>query len=114
MKLACALLLCISCLLMDTTSAQVNKVATCCRKTVRNRIRLTMLDSYYIQDIAMCPIKAVIFVTVKNIRLCSDPNDPWAQTAMDYLDKKNTSQTSHTTPQLKHQQPFHKRPTRAL
>ncbi|XP_046883773.1 monocyte chemotactic protein 1B-like [Hypomesus transpacificus] len=94
MKLACALLLLsISCLLMDTTSAQVNKVGSCCRKTFSMRIPLRMLGSYYVQDIAMCPIKAVVFVTVKDKRLCLDPKELWVKTAIDYLDKKNTSQT---------------------
>ena len=41
-------------------SCIVNKVGSCCRKTFSMRIPLRMLGSYYVQDIAMCPIKAVV------------------------------------------------------
>uniref|UniRef100_A0A8C7TX93 Chemokine interleukin-8-like domain-containing protein n=2 Tax=Oncorhynchus mykiss TaxID=8022 RepID=A0A8C7TX93_ONCMY len=81
-------------LLMSTTSAQAGgSVISCCLEIKGTIVRRNLIDSYYLQDTAMCNIKAVTFVTVKGLRICSDTSNPWAQKTMQYLNEKNKSHT---------------------
>uniref|UniRef100_A0A8C8KBB3 Chemokine interleukin-8-like domain-containing protein n=2 Tax=Oncorhynchus tshawytscha TaxID=74940 RepID=A0A8C8KBB3_ONCTS len=81
-------------LLMSTTSAQAGgSVISCCLEIKGTIVRRNLIDSYYLQDTAMCNIKAVMFVTVKGLRICSDTSNPWAQKTMQYLNEKNKSHT---------------------
>ncbi|XP_041753000.1 C-C motif chemokine 4 [Coregonus clupeaformis] len=95
------LLLFTTTLLMSTTSAQAGgPVIPCCMEIKGTTVHRDKIKFYYLQDTAMCNIKAVMFVTVKGIRICSDPSNPWAKKTMQYLNKKNkphTPQKHHIT-----------------
>uniref|UniRef100_A0A4W5P088 Chemokine interleukin-8-like domain-containing protein n=1 Tax=Hucho hucho TaxID=62062 RepID=A0A4W5P088_9TELE len=88
------LLLYTTTLLMSTTSAQAGgSVTSCCLAIKGTVVHRDLINFYYLQDTAMCNIKAVTFVTVVGKRICSDPSNPWAQKTMQYLNKKNKSHT---------------------
>ncbi|XP_029580936.1 C-C motif chemokine 4 [Salmo trutta] len=88
------LLLFTTALLMSTTSAQAGgSVTSCCLEIKGTTVRRNLIVSYYLQDTAMCNIKAVTFVTVKGKRICSGTSNPWAQKTMQYLMEKSKSHT---------------------
>ncbi|KAI5103882.1 cytokine SCM-1 beta-like [Silurus meridionalis] len=65
---------------------------SCCLKTCETKVRKEQLKSYTIQDIPLCPVKAVRFVTEKDLTLCSDPFSPWAINTMIFLDNRGAQQ----------------------
>ncbi|CAB1317238.1 unnamed protein product [Coregonus sp. 'balchen'] len=79
------LLLFTTTLLMSTTSAQAGgPVIPCCMEIKGTTVHRDKIK----------------FVTVKGIRICSDPSNPWAKKTMQYLNKKNkphTPQKHHIT-----------------
>ncbi|KAA8587235.1 C-C motif chemokine 2 [Etheostoma spectabile] len=74
--------------MMSTASAQ-GGIGSCCRQHTNTQIHRDNLRSYYKQSKSSCPINAVVFTTLKNIRICSNPKTMWTQTSMAYLDGKN-------------------------
>ncbi|XP_034744024.1 C-C motif chemokine 2-like [Etheostoma cragini] len=74
--------------MMSTASAQ-GGIGSCCRQNTNTQIHRDNLKSYYKQYKSSCPINAVVFTTLKNIRICSNPKTMWTQTSMAYLDGKN-------------------------
>ncbi|XP_041698654.1 monocyte chemotactic protein 1B-like [Coregonus clupeaformis] len=94
MGLLSLLLLFSTTLLMSTSSSHASGAAAlCCLEFKGTMVRRDLVKRYYLQDTALCNIKAVTFVTVKGIRICSDPSNPWAQKTMQYLNKKNKPHT---------------------
>ncbi|XP_035655139.1 C-C motif chemokine 2-like [Oncorhynchus keta] len=94
MGLRSLLLLFSTTLLMSISSSHASGAVTpCCIEMKGTMVRRDLIKRYYIQDTAMCNIKAVTFVTVKGIRICSDPSNPWAKKTMQYLDNKNKPHT---------------------
>ncbi|XP_037644680.1 C-C motif chemokine 2-like isoform X4 [Sebastes umbrosus] len=75
-------------IVVSTASAQ-GGAASCCRKLSETRIHRDLLKSYYKQDKSSCPINAVVFTTLKGIRICANPNKVWTKTSMAYLDGNN-------------------------
>ncbi|XP_008300080.1 C-C motif chemokine 8-like [Stegastes partitus] len=75
-------------IMVSTASAQ-GGIGNCCYKFGHKRIQRDQLRSYYKEDPASCPLRAVVFTTIHGVRLCSDPAVVWTQTSMAYLDGKN-------------------------
>ncbi|XP_062409625.1 C-C motif chemokine 8 [Sardina pilchardus] len=69
-------------------------IISCCLKTSSTRVRLQLLQSYRLQNSAMCQgLSAVSFITMKGVTICSDPSTPWARKAISFLQKKHKSQS---------------------
>ncbi|XP_059200456.1 monocyte chemotactic protein 1B-like [Centropristis striata] len=68
--------------------------ASCCLKLSQTRIHRDYIKSYYKQYEGVCPITAVVFITIRGKRICSDPNSVWAKTTMVFLYGKDTK-TKH-------------------
>ncbi|KAM6919832.1 monocyte chemotactic protein 1B-like [Lycodopsis pacificus] len=82
-------------IMVSTASAQ-GGIASCCLKLSRTQVHREQLKSYYKQFKPSCPVHAVIFKTVKEKRICSDPENVWTKTSMAYLDGKDW-QIQHAT-----------------
>ncbi|KAL0966376.1 hypothetical protein UPYG_G00294540 [Umbra pygmaea] len=81
-------------LLLSTTSAQASgAITTCCTEVKGTTVRRELIKDFYLQDTAMCNIKAVTFVTVKGKRICADISKPWSTKTMKYLKNKNKTHT---------------------
>ncbi|XP_029309667.1 monocyte chemotactic protein 1B-like [Cottoperca gobio] len=75
-------------IMVSTTSAK-GGIANCCRRLSTTQIQRDGLKSYYKQYKSACPIHAVVFTTLKNMKICSDPKKLWTKTSMAYIDRKN-------------------------
>ncbi|KAF1384001.1 hypothetical protein PFLUV_G00137700 [Perca fluviatilis] len=82
--------------MMASTASARGGIGSCCRQHSQTQIHRDHLRSYYKQSKSSCPINAVVFTTLKNIRICSNPEKMWTQTSMAYLDGKNW-QIQHST-----------------
>ncbi|XP_076001007.1 monocyte chemotactic protein 1B-like [Genypterus blacodes] len=76
-------------IMLSRTSAQ-GGTGNCCLKTYNTAVQRDLLKTYYNQSRLSCPIQAVVFITVKNRTICSNPKKRWTQTSMAYLDGKNS------------------------
>nr|QZC92291.1 chemokine (C-C motif) ligand 32 [Sebastes schlegelii] len=84
-------------IVVSTASAK-GGIASCCRKLSKTQIHRDLLKSYYKQDTQSCPIYAVVFTTLKGIRICGDPDRVWTKTSMAYLDGKDWQRQHSTFP----------------
>ncbi|XP_030015835.1 C-C motif chemokine 2-like isoform X1 [Sphaeramia orbicularis] len=75
--------------ILVSSVASQGGIASCCRTTSNTQIHRDRLKSYYIQYPPTCHLHAVVFTTVKNVRICADPEKVWTKTSMAYLDGKN-------------------------
>ncbi|XP_030060776.1 C-C motif chemokine 17 [Microcaecilia unicolor] len=62
----------------------------CCTEYVRNRIRLTLLKSFY-ETPSDCPKKAVVFLTARK-HICADPSMKWVRKAKVHIKKLQQKQ----------------------
>uniref|UniRef100_A0A8D2ZRG1 Chemokine interleukin-8-like domain-containing protein n=1 Tax=Scophthalmus maximus TaxID=52904 RepID=A0A8D2ZRG1_SCOMX len=76
------------CFDVKTASAQ-GGIASCCLKIYSTNVARNLLQSYYIQHRPPCPLQAVVFITIRGKRICSDPNSLWTNRSMGFLDGKN-------------------------
>ncbi|XP_027875569.1 C-C motif chemokine 13 [Xiphophorus couchianus] len=61
----------------------------CCTKNYDKPIALQKLKSFTVQnDTQICNIKSIIFFTVKDKLVCTNPEMPWVIRAMKHLKKK--------------------------
>ncbi|XP_037644677.1 monocyte chemotactic protein 1B-like isoform X1 [Sebastes umbrosus] len=72
-----------------STASTKGGTASCCRKLSKTKIHRDLLKEYYKQDKSSCPINAVVFTTLKNKRICANPNRVWTKTSMAYIDGNN-------------------------
>uniref|UniRef100_A0A8C6LFA5 Chemokine interleukin-8-like domain-containing protein n=1 Tax=Nothobranchius furzeri TaxID=105023 RepID=A0A8C6LFA5_NOTFU len=68
--------------------------SNCCLKIKNTRVNQDRLKSYYIQDTPSCTLKAVVFVTKKDKRICGSLRDRWTQKRMAYLDERKVQPTT--------------------
>ncbi|KAJ8278082.1 hypothetical protein GJAV_G00083620 [Gymnothorax javanicus] len=55
-------------------------VVSCCHKTSQTMVARAKVKDYYMQKRGgLCSIEAMVFITVKEKRICSNPNSPWAK-----------------------------------
>ncbi|KAM7379165.1 hypothetical protein PAMP_004735 [Pampus punctatissimus] len=62
--------------------------ASCCIQWSDTRIPVERIMNYTIQDEVICPITAIVFLTKSGKRICSDPNNKWAQKAKNKVDEE--------------------------
>ncbi|KAL7876478.1 hypothetical protein AOLI_G00114410 [Acnodon oligacanthus] len=48
-------------------------------------------------DTALCPVRAVRFITIKNKAICSDPESEWAKFAMCVVDIRKSTKEAEST-----------------
>ncbi|XP_056277662.1 monocyte chemotactic protein 1B-like [Pseudoliparis swirei] len=72
----------------STASAQ-GGIASCCLKLSDTEIQRVRLKSYYHQYAPPCPIRAIVFTSLKGKRICGDPGKVWTKTSMAYLNRRN-------------------------
>ncbi|GAA6234890.1 eotaxin-like [Lates japonicus] len=87
--------------MVSTASAQ-GGLASCCLTISSTQIHRNMLKSYYIQSQPSCQLHAVVFTTLRDRRICSDPKGIWTQTSMAFIDGKNWQLRRTSTHQRHH------------
>ncbi|KAI5612671.1 cytokine SCM-1 beta-like [Silurus asotus] len=90
-------------LLMEHSVSAEAMPVSCCLKTCETKVRKEQLKSYTIQDIPLCPVKAVRFILKSGKSLCSDPDSHWTKWAMQMVNeelnqKKEGSQATPMSP----------------
>uniref|UniRef100_A0A8C2Q302 Chemokine interleukin-8-like domain-containing protein n=1 Tax=Cyprinus carpio TaxID=7962 RepID=A0A8C2Q302_CYPCA len=58
-----------------------------------SRIPLKVLESYFWTS-SICPLKFIVFVTIKNKQFCGNPKSAWVKRAMKHIDKKSASNSA--------------------
>ncbi|XP_077470836.1 monocyte chemotactic protein 1B-like [Stigmatopora argus] len=61
---------------------------SCCRKISKTQVHQDLLTKYYIQRPPSCPLRVVVFITLKGKRICADPHKSWTKTSKAYLQGK--------------------------
>ncbi|KAG7487439.1 hypothetical protein MATL_G00023330 [Megalops atlanticus] len=76
MKTLWSVFLCLAVfLLCPSVSQSSGRVSSCCLTTSETVLRLNLINSYYLQRKGgICPVDAVVFVTVKGIKVCANPD----------------------------------------
>nr|XP_055059139.1 monocyte chemotactic protein 1B-like [Misgurnus anguillicaudatus] len=82
----CAVLL--LCLLVSKTSQESGVIRESCLRTTDTKVRMQLLESYFIQRKPLYSVEAVRFRTVKGFTICSNPSSQWAKKAIKHLNKK--------------------------
>ncbi|XP_072514535.1 C-C motif chemokine 32b.3 [Salminus brasiliensis] len=62
--------------------------AHCCLKTHNTRIHVKRFARYTVQTAGLCPINAIVFLTVKGKTLCYNPDLDWVKDAMKKVDQR--------------------------
>ncbi|KAL2085716.1 hypothetical protein ACEWY4_019036 [Coilia grayii] len=70
---------------------------SCCLRTDRTVLSLKNIKDYHMQNVALCPVDAVVFTTVKGIKVCSDPKKPWVKRAVKHFDSMKRQDSAVTT-----------------
>ncbi|XP_043990922.1 C-C motif chemokine 17 [Gambusia affinis] len=85
------LVVCVSAvlLLLVALSDQTVYRGPCCTKNYVKAIPLKNLRTFTVQNITeTCNIKSIIFFTIKDKLVCTNPEMPWVIRAMKYLKEK--------------------------
>ncbi|XP_026169695.1 lymphotactin-like [Mastacembelus armatus] len=67
-------------------------VQNCCAMWSTTRLRHRQIKNYTMQSGGACPIKAVVFHTVRGKRVCSNPNIQWVKDAILKVDNDKKSE----------------------
>ncbi|KFP78517.1 Cytokine SCM-1 beta, partial [Apaloderma vittatum] len=70
----------------SASSQSMRKIS--CVDLSTQQLNIRNLISYEKQQ---TPVKAIMFITKKGIRICVSPNQKWVQTAMKKIDQKRTT-----------------------
>ncbi|KAF4117598.1 C-C motif chemokine 20-like [Onychostoma macrolepis] len=73
---------------IEVSVDDVLRPVNCCLVVTDIKIPVTNIVGYYIQEPVSCPVRAVVFHTSKNKKICSDPDNNWAKKAMKILDSR--------------------------
>ncbi|XP_032386957.1 C-C motif chemokine 8 isoform X2 [Etheostoma spectabile] len=73
---------------MSMVHASIGPMASCCYWRSKTRVPLERIVDYTNQSEGLCPITAVVFLTKRGRRICSDPNSDWAGKAIRKVDKE--------------------------
>ncbi|XP_036413833.1 uncharacterized protein LOC118798561 [Colossoma macropomum] len=94
-----AALLCLTVMLLAAAVCQAIGPGSCeCLKTSNTALRISNIKSYYVQKSGLCLIEAVVFTTVKGVKICSDSQKPWVKRAMKAVDGRRTTVSSKAVP----------------
>ncbi|XP_048845314.1 C-C motif chemokine 20 [Brienomyrus brachyistius] len=67
----------------------------CCVKYTRRPLPFRLIKGYVVQSsLEVCRIDAIIFVTMKNHKVCASPEDDWVKTAIFCLSEKIDGMTN--------------------
>ncbi|XP_063062229.1 eotaxin-like [Engraulis encrasicolus] len=91
------LYICLASGLIFTTLGEGAVPTACCMKYSKGVARLKNITEYHRQNAVLCPMEAVVITTVKNIKLCMDPNASWVKRAIKYIDSQKQRSTTVTT-----------------
>ncbi|XP_041923580.1 C-C motif chemokine 2-like isoform X2 [Alosa sapidissima] len=69
----------------------------CCQETTNTVLRQSNIVGYHRQGGVVCPVEAVVFTTVKGIRVCSSPKKHWVKKALRYIDLKKQQATTQAS-----------------
>ncbi|XP_026780803.3 C-C motif chemokine 20 [Pangasianodon hypophthalmus] len=76
--------MCIECKVYHPVTGAVR----CCVNFSPNPLPLNRLKDFTIQDATtVCRLHAVIFTTVKERKICADPDSTWVKNAVNYISK---------------------------
>ncbi|KAG5268713.1 hypothetical protein AALO_G00215610 [Alosa alosa] len=89
--------LCLATGLLFATLGRAGISTACCQGTTQTVLRQSNIVGYHRQAVGICPVEAVVFTTVKGIRVCSSPKKPWVKKALKYIDSKKQQATTQTT-----------------
>ncbi|XP_047444582.1 C-C motif chemokine 20-like [Mugil cephalus] len=64
----------------------------CCLQWSRTKLHPKQIRNYTIQSEGVCPIKAVVFLTVREKIVCSNPETTWVKNAILKVDRKKKVQ----------------------
>ncbi|XP_043953977.1 eotaxin-like [Gambusia affinis] len=89
MKAANILLLCMlgAALLSTVLCHSGNMPADCCFSFVKQRMDKNLMSSYHKTD-HRCSLSGIILTTKRGRSICVDPEQPWVNTIIDFLNKK--------------------------
>ncbi|XP_034558564.1 regakine-1-like [Notolabrus celidotus] len=73
---------------MSLVNATHGPMTNCCEQWSTTKIPLHRVKSYTIQSGGVCPIKAIMIRTQRDITLCSNPDDGWTKKAMRKVDEE--------------------------
>uniref|UniRef100_A0A9J8BE94 Chemokine interleukin-8-like domain-containing protein n=1 Tax=Cyprinus carpio carpio TaxID=630221 RepID=A0A9J8BE94_CYPCA len=80
---------------MSVVEAVVDGPPThCCNTVTTITIPAANIVDYFIQGSVLCPVRAVRFLTKKNIVICSDPDSKWAKKVMGIVVRRKTTTPS--------------------
>uniref|UniRef100_A0A8C5FV54 Chemokine interleukin-8-like domain-containing protein n=1 Tax=Gadus morhua TaxID=8049 RepID=A0A8C5FV54_GADMO len=81
----------LSCLSLTLTSSLFSDGSgpdSCCFRYYERQVKFTKIRSYDLTD-GRCSKPAVILQTIRNVRICVDPEAAWVKSAMTRLDERN-------------------------
>ncbi|XP_051778033.1 C-C motif chemokine 5-like [Erpetoichthys calabaricus] len=87
MKMLLFVSLCISALIVSST-AFAGSSKPCCMKFSSGILSKKLIARYYNESNPLCPLHAVVFVTLKNRTFCFDPKQGWVQNIIKHLNEK--------------------------
>ncbi|XP_034039969.1 eotaxin-like isoform X2 [Thalassophryne amazonica] len=73
--------------MLSTVSAK-GGLGSCCRYTRHRKVQRDLLKCYYKLGPPSCSRYNVVFITLMGKRICSDPDSPWTEAIMTYLNHK--------------------------
>uniref|UniRef100_A0A8C5TLE6 C-C motif chemokine n=1 Tax=Malurus cyaneus samueli TaxID=2593467 RepID=A0A8C5TLE6_9PASS len=89
-RLFLPLLLLLAAILVFSQAQGIGSSASdCCLKHSKKDIRVAVLKSYRLQGPESgCMLRAVVFITKRNKKICASPTDATVQKQMKFLDEK--------------------------
>ncbi|KAK1168646.1 eotaxin-like [Acipenser oxyrinchus oxyrinchus] len=92
--------LCLCTLALYTiVNADGGPVPSCCLKVSNTVLPISKIKSQYSQKKdGRCPVDAVVFRTVKEKTVCSDPKKPWVKRVIKELQKLKTTTQGYPSP----------------
>ncbi|XP_065115103.1 C-C motif chemokine 32b.3 [Paramisgurnus dabryanus] len=95
MKPTICLPFCVTLILICLNAVTSQHSSSCCLKTNNNKIHMRRVKDYRIQKAGICPIDAIVLMTVKGKEKCFDPKSDWAKNVMKTVDERKTRTTQN-------------------
>ncbi|XP_041923585.1 monocyte chemotactic protein 1B-like [Alosa sapidissima] len=77
------------CLILPAVSSTTTDC--CLKQSSRQKLKANKVKTYHIQQQGgICPIHVVVFVTVRNKRICADPHRQWVKDTVRKVDERKT------------------------
>ncbi|XP_026057557.1 eotaxin-like [Carassius auratus] len=91
MRSLVCLLFCLVLFLLCLTAEASHLSSTCCLRTSKDRIHKNRVLSYTVQRAGVCPINAIVLLTVGRKIRCFDPDSEWIKKIIRTVDQKKTT-----------------------